>query len=733
MDGRKLKFTANPVTKYFSMDSFGSLIPSQDHLQMEKVKRLFERQLKGDTGLRRRLAEIVYRTDVEFTDNPYGNTPTLGAGYRMFGPRPLSNVEFKGRLTRADKGRNLNLSLDKRQRKIVENQKEIMSLHEGLKPAEDDSEKFLLWEVEGDQMMTGGGFDGNAIGEVHKSGLHFILEGTQAFDYADSQYSQLIVEASREIKESLIEQGLTLGSLEPQGAQEVRLAQESDGMIGFPVYAKALSKLTPDIAVRLLIESGVDTRRFVGTTVMDSRTGEAVPYRVIDALAYVLDNSVIDASDAPSLVTLLARIQKHGWTSENGEISPKKAKTRSIYPNAARAGIIEAMIINPFIERLKELKVSMMPSLQDKPTRVGMIKSMIEDAFSKGYDYLAADWSKYDATVKGAILATVMYHAVRPFYKSEWYDWIDFAIYCLAYKYLIFDTNLCELHNEEFQECRQKAKFVDIPSYGYTIFGTVDGLISGAKFTHVGGSMYGLAVIHRSIPRLLGYDPIWGCQAGDDTLVGVPLKLIDTNSVEKTYEPWEKAAASFGLNINKLKQIFFKSKDEIVKVFLQDTYHHNNNIWGIGSIFRPYDAVFFSERQKNLSVAEQLMAEISRMEQGSDNPFCDIVVEAWLQKEQALGVLFKEHGVNAFDIVVDSIGLPIEEVAKRVDVGSFSFGVSRDDLVTRNLKILPVMAHVASQMTFTLNASKALSMIGVSETEGMDSEDDLFPTQDADE
>jgi len=595
MDGRKLKFVSNPVEKYFTRDKYGSLIPNPDYLQMEKVKGIFDRQLKADTGLKRRLAEIVYRTDVEFTDNPYGNTPTLGAGIKIFGPRPLDGVDIKGRLSRVSKDGNLNQRLDKRQRKIIENQKEIMALHESIKPADDDKAKKLLWDVESDQMMTGGGFDGNSIGEVHKSAMNFILKGSERLEYADSQYSQLVVQASNELKEHLISCGMVLGSLEPQGAQEVRLAQESDGMIGFPVYSKALKPLTPDIATRLLIDSGVDTRDLVGSTVVDVRTGEKVKYRVIDALAYVLDHSVIDASDAPSVVTLLARIQKHAWKVEDGEVIPSKPKTRSIYPNAAKAGIIEAMTINPFNERLKELKVDFMPSLQDKPTRVGMIKSMIGKAFLKGYDFLAADWSKWDATVKGQILATMMYYAVRPFFKAEWYDWVDFAIYSLAYKYLICDTDLCKLNNDMYEDCKKAAPFVEVDKFGYTLFGMVDGLISGAKFTHVGGSMYGMVVIHNVIPRLMGYEPIIGCQAGDDTLMGIPQSRIYLDSAEKTYEPIESFAKTLGLDMNASKQIWQQSEGEVVKVFLQDTYHHNCDIYGIGSIFRPYVAFFFSE------------------------------------------------------------------------------------------------------------------------------------------
>jgi len=442
------------------------------------------------------------------------------------------------------------------------------------------------------------------------------------------------------------------------------------------------------------------------------RDGSNVKYRVVDALAYILDHSVFDAADVPSIITLLARIQKHAWKEEDGEIVPSKPKTRSIYPNSALAGIIEAMTIAPFNDKLKELKVPFMPSLQDKPTRVGMIKKMIEDAWKEGYDYLAADWSKWDATVKGHILATVIYYAVRPFYKAEYYAWVDYVIYCLSYKYLMCDTDLCKLWNDDFAKARSVAPNFDLK--GLTVFGMVDGLISGAKFTHVGGSMYGEVVIHYVIPCLLGYKPLFGAQAGDDTLVAFPRDRIDLSSAENTYEPIEHYAKILGLDMNASKQIWHQVKGEVVKVFLQDNYHYNTDVWGVGSIFRPYDAVFFSERNKNLSISEQLMAEIARMNQGADNPFVEPVVEDWLNHEHVIGSIFKEYGENGFQVIIETIGESIEVIAQRIDVGSFSFGVSRDDLEKGTLEILPIIARVAAKMHYPLSAAEAVRMIGVS-------------------
>jgi hypothetical protein len=276
---------------------------------------------------------------------------------------------------------------------------------------------------------------------------------------------------------------------------------------------------------------------------------------------------------------------------------------------------------------------------------------------------------------------------------------VDVATYILTYKYLILDTSLCKINTDVYDQAKESA--LHFESKNYSIFGLVDGLISGAKFTHVGGSLYGEVVIHYCLGKLLGWEPIPGAQAGDDTLMGIPIDRIDTADVHATYDPIEKAASQFGLKMNASKQIFHQQNGEIVKVFLQDSYHASTDTWGVGSIFRPADAVWYSERDKGLSIPEQLMAEIARMNQGADSPFVKPVVEWWLSKERYLGWMFKEYGVSAFNKLVEGIGKDMTEIAKSIDVGSFSFGVSREDMQAGTLPILRVMADVASQMTFS--------------------------------
>lgn len=698
MDGLNLRITGNILSEYFTIDKYGSFIPDPDKLQMRKVADRIRKQLNAKTGLFNRLAKIYERTDVEFTDNPLGNTPVIGAGFKLFGKRPYQPIKGK-RLAGEGIGQKVSKQLERREAKIEEVQMDLMQLHAQVEPSPSDPRSRLLWNVEYDQALSGGGFDNNRPGGVHESGMRFVIDSTTNIDYADSEISQIIVEGCAWLRDLLSKEGLSFGSLKPVGATVARAEQDKDGMFGWPVFAKGNDALTDDLAMRLLIETGVDTRELVGTTVVDATTKVTYPFRVIDAGGFILDNSVLSASDVLSIVVLLARIQKHGWTMQDGKLAAKDGKTRSVYPNSFIPAIIEAMVMTPFIAKLKELKVSIMPSLQDKPTRVEMIRSQIVEALSQGYDYLAADWSKFDSSVKGSILATIIQMCVKPFFHADYYPWVDLATYILTYKYLLFDTNLCNINPDTFAKAKAATPNVSVKQY--TVFGLVDGLISGAKFTHTGGSFYGEVVVHYGIARLLGWKPIRGPQAGDDTLMGVPLDRIDVSSVDKTYTPIFEAAKRFGLRANISKQIWYQFDGEVVKVFLQDTYHSALDIWGVGSIFRPLSAVFTAERDKGLSIPEQMMAEIARVNQGADSPFVNQGVEWWLSKERYLGWLFKEYGVNGFRILSESIGDSIDDIAQRIDVGSFSFGVAKADLEAGTLPILPVMAHVSSQMEFS--------------------------------
>lgn len=711
MDGLNLKFTRSPLDGYFVFDDFGALVPSRDSLRMELVQDRITRQLKADTGLYRKLTDMYARTDCEFTDNPAGNTPTLGWGMKRYGKRPL-NVSFKERMGYNSKGTAaIKSALEKRERKIVHDQQEYMKAYQDIPRPQDGTSELVQYLVEGDQVMTGGGFDNNKIGDVQKSALTFIEKANNNVKFGYNQFSQLVVEGALKLKEELKKAGLIEGSLKPVGCSHVRMEQDNDGLIGFPVLDHGWKEFTKDIATRLLIESGVDSRKLVGARAIDPRTGEMTTTRVIQGIAYVLDNMTIsDPSMCPSIVLLLARIQKHGWKEEDGTLVPKKSKTRSVYPNSALAGMIEAMVGQPLIAELQRLKVPFMPSLQDKPTRVEIIKQLYKYGRSQGYEWLSLDESQYDATVIGGALATVMYYAFRPFFHADYYNWVDMAIFSLCYKYIVTDTALDTINMTEFNAAKDSGPWVEVKPF--TIFGLTSGLISGAKLTHVGGSYYGGAVIHYAMPKLLGFEPLIGVQAGDDCMFAYPRERVDFASMENTYGPVEEVAKVVGIDINKTKQIWHVVADELVNVFLQDDYHESTDTWGNGSIFRPLTAVFFSERDKGLSIPEQEMAEISRMEQGADSAFVRVGVEEWLKREQFIGLLFKEFGLSAFDKIVESIGENVEDIAKRIEVGSFTFGVSREDMKNGTLKILPIIADVASSMEFSTTLREALKALG---------------------
>lgn len=710
MDGLNLKFARSPLEGNFSFDEYGALIPSRELLRMEAVAERVKKQLRADTGLYRRLTDMYWRTDVEFTDNPFGNTPTIGVGLKRYGKRPL-NVSFKDRVGNlTEESPVISRQLDKRERRIVADAMDQMALHAKLKPTTESGTQWVQWLSEGDQVKSGGGFDGNKIGEVQKSALLFVKKGNENVQFGSNPFSQLVVQGALWLRDKFKEAGMREGSLKPLGCSKVRLDQDNDGLIGFPVYDHGWHELTKEVATRLLLESGVDCRKLVGARTTDPRDQSETTTRVIQGIAYVLDNLVInDPSDLPSIVTLLARIQKHGWKEENGSLVPKKSKTRSVYPNSALAGMIEAMVGTPVIQEFQRLKLPFMPSLQDKPTRTDMIKSMYQAGRAAGYEWLSLDESQYDATVIGGALATILYYAIRPFFSAEYYDWFDFAIYCLVYKYIITDTALDSINKEEFDEAKKSGPWVEVKPF--TIFGMTDGLISGAKLTHVGGSVYGGGVIHYAMPKMMGFEPFLGVQAGDDCLWAYPKDRVDFTSMEKTYGPVEETAKQVGIDINKLKQIWHVVDGELVNIFLQDVFHESSDTWGVGSIFRPLSAVFFSERDKGLSIAEQFMAEIARMNQGSDSVFAREGIRWWISIEEFIGLLFKNYGVSAFDKIVESVGKSVEAIAESIDVGSFSFGVSREDMKNGSLPILPLIAEVASSMEFKSSLGQALKSL----------------------
>lgn len=732
MDGLNFKAPSGILDQFFGVDQYGLFYPRQDSLLMSEAAHRFQRLIESKTDTLFKLNERYYLTDVETTDNDYGNTNAIGFGVKLIGTQPLKGKSFRGRLdVHQNDSAGVKQQLAKREKRIKQYALDVLANLESAAPNDKDSYLYTLHEIEHDQALTGGGFDGNKIGDVTATALKGMLKCTNLPQIANSTVSEMFVQSCLEFRDYLEDHGLVRGSLEPDGLSKVRFEQDNDGMFGFPVMKKGGAPLDVDIATRLLIDTGVDTRSFVGTMVRDSNTQLEYPYRIQDALAYVLDNAKFSARDLTSLIIFLARIQKHGWKMEDGELHEKPGKARAVFPNSAVQACIEGMLINPYNRKLQELKMPCFTSLQDKPTRVDIIKDWMKANSANGYAFLAADWSQYDATVTGWGLATVIQYCVKPFFKAQYYNWVDAVTMILTYKYFIVDDDLARLDTEHYSEVTSKVPNVQVGRF--RLFGLIDYLISGAKFTHVGGSEYGICSIHLTIPKLLGFKGIVGEQAGDDTLMGVPKSSIHLESKEDTYQPISDAAKKLGLDINPGKQIFYSYKGELVGIFLQDSYCEVADAFGIGTAYRPLAALPYSERNRGLSIAEQLMAEVSRMNQGADNPFIDSAVEFWLSHEQFLGVLTKEKGAEAaFQTLVEAVGDSVEDIAKRIDVGSFTYGISMNDLRSGKLPILPVMDRVASKMSFNVNIDKALSELGMAEKRST-SDLDSFPSPDVDD
>nr|UAW00437.1 MAG: RNA-dependent RNA polymerase [Porcine picobirnavirus]UAW00438.1 MAG: RNA-dependent RNA polymerase [Porcine picobirnavirus] len=730
MDGLNFRAPSGLIAKYFGTDQYGLVYPRPDCLLMREAEQRLSRSLKAKTDLGFKLDERYYLTDVATTDNPLGNTNAITAGIPMFGKQPLSGLKFKGRMdVVTGNDAKVTAQLAKRQRRILQYEMDVLAQHAKQEPADKDSIEYVLWEIEHDQALTGGGFDNNHIGDVTKTAMKGMIKSMDIPEIADSKVSELFVRACLQIRDYLANY-IQLGSLKPDGLSKVRFEQDNDGMFGFPVLKKGGAPLTTEIAIRLLVDSGVDTRKFVGSEVVDANTGLKHTYRIQDALGYILDNMTASPVDLISIIVFLARIQKHGYKLEDGVLVPKDGKARAVFPNSAVQACIEAMPINAFIRALQEAKVPCFPSIQDKPTRVEMIKHWMKQHSANGYGFLAADWSQYDATVPGWGLATIIQLVVKPFFNASYYNWLDAVTFILTYKYFLVNESLARINQEEFTECTTKVPNASVGDW--RLFGLWNYLISGAKFTHIGGSLYGIGAVHLTIPALLGAEGQIGPQAGDDTLMAIPADFIHLDSKERTYEPIAKVAKSLGLDINPSKQIFYQYQGELVGIFLQDSYCEKGELWGIGTAYRPLAALFMSERNKGLTASEQEMATIARMNQGADNPFIDSAVELWFKCDAYLLGLVKERGASgAFQFLVDSIGDDVGDIAQRIEVGSFTYGVSKSQMSSGDLPILAVMDRVASSMQSSVSISKALKTFGQGDEQGTESIDvDTFASAD---
>lgn len=289
---------------------------------------------------------------------------------------------------------------------------------------------------------------------------------------------------------------------------------------------------------------------------------------------------------------------------------------------------------------------------------------------------------------------------VKPFINAHYHYWVDAAMMILTYKTILFNKDLASINHEAYSKALTTHPHAEVERW--TLIGSVDGLISGAKFTHVGGSLYGEVLIHYVLPKLLGYKPVKGIQAGDDTLMGIPIGYIKHESAVDTYAPVAEKAALLGLELNKSKQMWHVMNGELAKVFLQEVFHVATKTYGIGSAYRPLSAIFTTEYTKHLSIAGQMMQEISRMNQGADSPFITPAVKFWFSNEQWLGKLFKDEGIRAWYTLISGIEKSDEDLSKSINADEFNWSLKGVDFRNPdNVPIVKVMVDVSQKMEFT--------------------------------
>lgn len=714
-EGKSLRVVGDWIGKYFHLDKYGSLIPNEDSLDVSGVGAKVADMLAQDPDLERDMIRKIFSTDVEFADRPDGSTPVIAGGIKQFGPSPLFRLKFGEKLGLAGHQRataDFLKRCDRRKRKIEKFINDAIKTVDELQP-KSEAEKAIL-EVEKHQVLTGGGYDNTKMFAITRSLLDFLDQCSETIDYANGKASQILMEEIVKFKRELYSQlGIGEGTLRITSFMLVRMMQESDGMIGFPVFKKSGAKLTKDIARRISMWSGVDCRFLVKESVKDVGDGKLRDARVVDALCYVLDHAIANPEQCnfAAIIWTLARIQRHGYKlGKDGAIEAKDGKARSVSPNAAFSGAEEAMVGDPFIKVMKEKQVPWMPSLQDRETADRLIKQWYEETLvPKNMRALPADWSGYDKTVKGAPLATILYYVIRPLFHFDDQAWVDLAIVSLVFKYFLINVDAAQANPDLWTTIQQKYKIVPV-SKNFVLVGTVNGLGSGAKLTHVGGSLYGELIIHHAIPRILGYEGVSGPQAGDDTSLGYPVDRIDLTSAEKTFQPIADAAAVYGLKMNAGKQIFVTIGDEVMNIFLQFGYNYNLSIWGVGTAVRYYVAYPFAEREKFLSIGEQYMAIISKFNNGVSNPWIKDWIAKWLQQDDYICALFKEYGDKAFNILVESTGTSFKEISERLEI-TYNWGLTQEQLEQGDVPVLPVIAEVAAGMLPKATAAEAMSKL----------------------
>lgn len=656
-------------------------------LDLNLVERTFRRAVSSHGGdVWRRVRDRQTRVGT-VSDRPIGSTPVRGSGLALYGPsrtRPKSGWELADYNYFASR----NDAINKKQAKYYAYWSQRASA------AVDAPDRVLLdWEKH--QALTGGGYDNGDMYEIYNTAMKFVDHQAHLPELSPEQWGY-VVSACHDLREHFVNCGMRLGSLSPTPYSHVRAEQSTDGVIGFPIYEKGNLEFSQKVARAIDSATGIKLYDYIGKTVEDPDTGYVGKFRNQDAVAAMLDSFNVGMWNCAPLVTIFARIQRHGYKIESDKLEPKEEKARAVFVPDAIHGSIGAMIGDAFQAEIMRCSVPDFPSLMKPDDQRASVWSLVEEAAKNDFVVLSTDESQYDSTLINDVMATIIDLVIRPFFKPEYDAWVDATIASLVYKVLVFpDAALSYLESKGsgISKHERIKGSVLIPALR-------GGLISGHKLTHILGSMYGMVVCQRCFAYENGFvvppNQRYGVMAGDDNAMKVPRSLVDLSSAEGTYSIVESTYAKYGIMVNPAKQIHIVDGDEPLTIFLQTAYHYGLGIKGEGSSARPLAGVHFGEyAPRDMGMAMQLLGQISVMNNAATSRYREEAVSMWLEDDPLLTSLLQDQGSKAWDILISLAG-GIDKLLMIPETGAFAFAVDRETLKRGEpLPIVETMVSVA--------------------------------------
>lgn len=677
-------------------------------LRMEEVAKYVMR-VNQSTPVLEEIEDRWARVDGLRADVPYGGTPVIAAGYRLF-PKTkgiVADEQAKDAKVRP-MPHELAEEYDVRDQKVQKYVFRFVQLHARLEPDPADVRLHALWEAEKHQVLTGGGYDGGQMGDVTLDFLKFFERTWRPVVLPDGT-KKIVVEVANNLKTYLKQAGVEFGNAKPSAFESVRLEQNRDGLIGFPLYCHAFDSLTEDLAARIRMFFHVGVDWMLSGPVCSDYATEPHEAKVVDALSFVASReATLSTKDYPNIMTGLKRTQRHGYTMDeayNPYTSPdadykcikrKKAKIRSIKCPDAATTLFEGCIFNAIQNALKEHPTNAFNSLLAPEIRREMLADLVSRWTEADLTSQSLDWSKWDASVVADIYVTIMDIVFGDFFAPEYRSLFDFAMHNHVFKYCIFRRDLVTRGDSAkiARQLRQKGAVIDLTA-GLSLIGGVGGMGSGLKGTYVGNSTYGLC-LHEILPRL-AYGESWGfgCQTGDDTVAPLHKKYFDAGSSEKTLRPMADIAASLNLELNVDKLVWVPTPSGIMTVYLQEYTAPELDIRGIGSAFRYGPSAFTGEYPLEGGFLTHSSAVISKVENGANNPFLPDVAEEVLNSDLELSAILQCHGESSLDKLVQAAGR--ENVENALFAEGKQFRLDAQAFLEGRAKCLPTLCAVARE------------------------------------